>query len=267
MDRPDVRVRKGWEPFRWPEYRVMTDLPGRGRTYKALNRAAGKALHRYGMIEDGDRIIVGISGGKDSLTLLWLLSERLRRIPIQYRLFPVYVDPGFEPDLGRHIAAYVQTMGHSLRVEHTDYGLQGHSPENRENPCFLCSRLRRKRLFEIADEMGCTKLALGHHKDDIIETLFLNMCYAGEVSTMRPKQPFFKGRFTVIRPLAYTDESLIRKWADEQGYPKFENPCPSANTSRRRFVKELLQHLYRSNRKIKGNIFRALHHVNPEYLL
>ena len=179
----------------------------------------------------------------------------------------MYIDPGFNPELGREIAAVVQNMGHSLRVELTDYGLQGHGPENRENPCFLCSRLRRKRLFEIADELGCTKLALGHHKDDIIETLFLNMCYAGEVSTMRPMQPFFKGRFTVIRPLAYTDESLIRKWSGEQEYPNFENPCPSANNSRRRYVKDMLRQLYRSNRKIKGNIFRALHHVNPEYLL
>jgi len=254
-------------PMPPPDHWVIADLPRKGRTYKALNRAAGKALHRYGMIEDGDRIVVGLSGGKDSLTLLWLLSERLGRIPIQYRLFPVYIDPGFDTHIGPDIAAVVQQMGHDLRVEITDYGLRGHSPENRENPCFLCSRLRRKRLFEIADELGCTKLALGHHKDDIIETLFLNMCYAGEVSTMRPMQPFFDGRFTVIRPLAYTDEALIQKWADEQGYPKFENPCPSADKSRRRFVKEMLQQLYRSNRKIKGNIFRSLHHVNPEYLL
>ncbi|CAB5079884.1 tRNA-(cytosine32)-2-thiocytidine synthetase TtcA [Olavius algarvensis associated proteobacterium Delta 3] len=242
-------------------------LPRKDHTYKALNRAAGKALHRYGMLEDGDRVVVGVSGGKDSLTLLWLLSERLGRIPIQYRLFPVYIDPGFAPGPGNDIAAVVQKMGYSLRVEITDYGLRGHSPDNRENPCFLCSRLRRKRLFEIADELGCTKLALGHHKDDIIETLFLNMCYAGEVSTMHPMQPFFNGRFTVIRPLAYTDETLIRKWADEQGYPIFENPCPSARNSRRRFIKKMLQQLYRSNRNIKGNIFRALHHVNPEYLL
>jgi len=219
------------------------------------------------MIEDGDRIVVGLSGGKDSLTLLWLLSERLGRIPIRYRLFPVYIDPGFDPPFGSDLAAFVQTMGHTLRVEITDYGVQGHSPENRENPCFLCSRLRRKRLFEIADELGCSKLALGHHKDDIIETLFLNMCYAGEVSTMRPLQALFDGRFTVIRPLAYTDEAIIRKWADEQGYPKFENPCPSAKSSRRRFVKQMLRQLYRSNHKIKGNLFRALHHVNPEYLL
>ena len=94
-------------------------------------------------------------------------------------------------------------------METTDFGVVAHSPENRENPCFLCSRLRRKRLFEIADELNCTKLALGHHKDDIIETLFMNMCYAGEISTMKPSQSFFEGKFTVIRPLAYADEDSI----------------------------------------------------------
>jgi tRNA 2-thiocytidine biosynthesis protein TtcA len=154
-----------------------------------------------------------------------------------------------------------------LRVEHTDYGILGHSEINSENPCFLCSRLRRKRLFEIADELGCNKLALGHNKDDIIETLFLNICYAGEISTMVPFQTIFKGRFTIIRPLAYADADLIRAFADEQGFPEFVNPCPSANHSKRQEIKTILNQLYRSNRKIKGNIFRSMSRVKLDYLL
>ena len=219
------------------------------------------------MLHDGDRIIVGVSGGADSLTMMWTLVERLPRIPINFELFPVYIDPGFEGGFGESLKTYTADIGLSLRVELTDYGILGHSAVNRENPCFLCSRLRRKRLFEIADELGCNKLALGHNKDDIIETFFLNICYAGEISTMVPSQKFFKGRFTVIRPLAYADEDLIRTFAREQGFPEFANPCPSANHSKRQEINTLLKQLYHSNKKIKGNIFRAMSRVKLDYLL
>jgi len=219
------------------------------------------------MLQDGDRIAVGVSGGADSLTMMWVLAERLQRIPINFELFPVHIDPGFEGSFSEPLKAYCADSGLSLRVEHTDYGILGHSASNRENPCFLCSRLRRKRLFEIADEMGCNKLALGHNKDDIIETFFLNVCYAGEISTMVPCQTFFKGRFTVIRPLAFADQDLIRAFAGEQRFPEFVNPCPSATHSKRQELKTLLMQLYRSNKKIKGNIFRAMSHVKLDYLL
>jgi tRNA 2-thiocytidine biosynthesis protein TtcA len=219
------------------------------------------------MLNDGDRIILGVSGGADSLTMMWTLVERLPRIPINFELFPVYIDPGFEGGFGESLKTYTADIGLSLRVELTDYGILGHSAVNRENPCFLCSRLRRKRLFEIADELGCNKLALGHNKDDIIETFFINICYAGEISTMLPSQRFFKGKFTVIRPLAYADENLIRAFADEQHFPEFVNPCPSATHSKRQEIKAVLNQLYRSNKKIKGNIFRAMSHVKLDYLL
>ena len=227
----------------------------------------GQALHRYQMISDGDRIVVGVSGGADSLTLMWMLMERLVRIPIKYELFAVFIDPGFEGSFAEPLELYCDKIGFALRVEYTDFGLQGHGTDNRENPCFLCSRLRRKRLFEIAAELGCNKLALGHNKDDIIETLFMNICYAGEISTMLPVQSFFQEKFTLIRPLAFADEALIRRFARDQHYPDFINPCPTAETSKRRDIKLLLKQLYRSNKKIKGNIFRSMSNVRPEYLL
>jgi tRNA 2-thiocytidine biosynthesis protein TtcA len=242
-------------------------LPKNSFKYKALNRAVGKALHRYTMLHDGDRVLVGLSGGADSLTLMWILADRQARVPIHYKLFPVHIDPGFEDGFGESLEDYCKLSDFSLRVEYTDYGIIGHSPINRENPCFLCSRLRRRRLFEIADELGCNKLALGHNKDDIIETFFLNICYSGEISTMVPSQPFFQGRFTVIRPLAFADERLIRDFAKEQNFPEFVNPCPSAKDSKRQAIKALLKQLYRSNTKIKGNIFRSMSHVKPDYLL
>jgi len=232
-----------------------------------LNRALGKAVHRYEMIADGDRIAVGVSGGKDSLALLWALQERRSRVPIAYELFPIHIDPGFEGGFSNELQEFCGRMGFSLRVERTDYGLRAHSDENLENPCFLCSRLRRKRLFEVSDQLGCRKLALGHHKDDIIETLFLNMCYAGKISTMRPSQSFFDGRFSVIRPLAFVDEDVIRRFAREKEFPEYLNPCPSAQNSRRRGIKEMLNRLYRENRKVKGNIFHSMSRARTGRLL
>lgn len=236
-------------------------------TFRSLNRAFGKALHRYNLISDGDRIVVGLSGGKDSLTLMHMLSERQARVPVAYDLFAVHIDPGFEGGFSEPLEAYCEKQGFNLRVEYTDYGLKGHSADNRENPCFLCSRLRRKRLFEIADELDCNKIALGHNKDDIIETLFMNICYAGEISTMVPSQSFFEDRFTVIRPLAFVDETLIKSFANDQKFPEFINPCPTASNSKRQEIKALLKELYRSNNKIKGNIFRAMSHIRMDYLL
>lgn len=234
---------------------------------KLMHRDVGKAIHDYDMIAHGDRILVGVSGGKDSLALLWILNERLSRIPIAYTLFPVYIDPGFPGGFADSLSHYLRQHGFSLRSEKTDYGILAHSAVNRENPCFLCARLRRKRIFEIAEEYGCNKVAFGHHKDDIIETFFLNICYSGNISTMRPVQSFFDGKLTVIRPLTYVDEDRVRRFSVVKTFPEFVNPCPRAQISKRKEIKEMLARLYRTNRKVKGNIFRSMKNVNPDYLL
>ena len=218
------------------------------------------------MIEDGDRLVVGMSGGKDSFTLLWTLNERLARVPVSYELLAVYIDPGFGGSAASTLDAFCRDLGVRLIIEQTDYGVVAHSEVNRENPCFLCSRLRRRRIFEIAHDEGFQKIALGHHKDDIIETLFINMCYAGEISTMVPRQSFFDGLLTIVRPLAYVDEDHIRRFSQEQGFPSGDNPCPSASRTKRQEVKDMLRALYRTNPKIKGNLFRAMHHIKPDYL-
>ena len=245
----------------------MVYLPENSYTRQVLNRAVGKALHRYNMISDGDRIAVGLSGGKDSLTLMRILKDRQSYVPVKYELLGVYIDPGFPGSFSPSLEKYCSEKKDYLRVDYTDCGIIGHSPRNRENPCFLCSRLRRKRLFDISAELGCNKLALGHNKDDIIETLFLNICYAGEISTMVPSQSLFNGRLRVIRPLAFVDEETIRQFAAENNLPEFANPCPTAKISKRQEIKTLLNSLYRSNKKIKGNIFSAMRHVKSEYLL
>jgi tRNA 2-thiocytidine biosynthesis protein TtcA len=234
---------------------------------KSINRDIGKSIHKYNMISQGDKILVGVSGGKDSLTLLWSLHERLTRIPIKYRLYPVYIDPGFPDGFSNDLSKWLKKNGFNLRVEYTDYGIQAHASTNRENPCFLCAHLRRKRIFEITEELGCNKIAFGHHKDDIIETFFLNICYSGNISTMKPVQPVFKGKFSIIRPLSFVDEERIIRFVEINHFPEFANPCPSAKISKRKEIKEMLQNLYSSNKKIKSNIFRSLGNVKKEYLL
>jgi tRNA 2-thiocytidine biosynthesis protein TtcA len=235
--------------------------------YKTLRSAVGKAIHRHDMISDGDRIAVGLSGGADSMTLLTLLQHRLSRIPIKYHLFAIYIDPGFGGGFEEALKTYCDQLGIEFRIAYTDNGVVAHSAVNRENPCFLCSKLRRKLLFEIADEYGCRKLALGHNQDDVIETFFMNIFYAGETSTMVPAQSLFKGDFTIIRPLVYAENRLIRRFAKDQKFPVLENLCPSAGKTKRQEVRDMLTKLYQSNRKIRGNIFRAMHNVKLEYLL
>lgn len=235
--------------------------------YKAINHDVGRALHHYEMIGDNDRILVGVSGGKDSLSLLWMLHERLARIPIRYTLYPVYVDPGFDGGFADELVRWCRDTGYDLRVEKTDFGVYAHSEKNLENPCFLCARRRRRRMFEIARDLECNKIALGHHKDDIIETLFINMCHTGTMGTMMPAQPMFDGLFTIIRPLAFVDEHRLERFAKDQAFPEFVNPCPSNDHSRRKDIKSFLNRLYSGNKKIKDNIFRSLSHVNMEYML
>jgi tRNA 2-thiocytidine biosynthesis protein TtcA len=238
-----------------------------GFVAKEMKRLTGKAIHQQQMIRDGDHVLVGVSGGKDSLVLLRILHERLKRIPISYHITAVHVDPGFGGDSARELKAFFSTHGFDFRIIESDIGPKAHGPENRENPCFLCSRMRRKLLFEMADTLGCNRIAMGHHKDDIIETLFLNIFYGASISTMMPVQELFDGKLTIIRPLYRVDEDLVRRYADTMDFPRIQLGCPSEGATKREEIKGMLSGFYRKNRKIKGNIFHALQNVNPEYLL
>ncbi len=226
----------------------------------------GKAIHHYGLIEDGDEIAVAVSGGKDSMVLLRLLRDRQRRVPIRYGITAIHVDLGFDDEPAARLEDFFRKEGFSYEIIRTDYGITAHSSENRENPCFLCSRLRRSALFTRAHELNCRKIAFGHNQDDFIETFFLNICYSGQVSTMLPRQPFFNGEITAIRPLALAPSARIEKLCQRLGLPVVSNPCPSACNSRRRDIRALLQSLYGTNHKVRGNIFHAMSNVNSEYL-
>ena len=234
---------------------------------KEIRSLMGKAIHRYGLIQEGDRILVGVSGGKDSLSLLHLLHERSKRVPIHYELFPVYIDLGFGSGRAEILKIFFETKGFPHHIEFTEIGKRANGPENRENPCFLCSWERRKRLFYLAHRFKCNKIALGHHKDDIIETLLLNIFYSAEISTMIPLQTLFKGKITLIRPLALLEEKKVERFAREMGLPFGPSGCPSSGQTKRKEVKELIATLEKKNRRVKGNIFRALSNIKLDYML
>jgi tRNA 2-thiocytidine biosynthesis protein TtcA len=231
-----------------------------------VRRLLGKALHHYDLIENGDKILVAVSGGKDSLLLLWLLRERLRRVPIDYELLAVHVDPGFESASAGQVEEFLASEKFAYEILRTDFGIRAHSEENRENPCFLCARLRRTLLFQKAQEFGCNKVAFGHNQDDFIETFFINICYGAQVASMVPKQQFFGGEITVIRPLALIPAATVERVCRRLALPVVENCCPSAHSSKRQQVRSLLTELYRGNSKVRGNIFHAMSNVNIDYL-
>jgi tRNA 2-thiocytidine biosynthesis protein TtcA len=241
---------------------------GKGMTRtgdQLLRRRVGEAVHRYQMIQDGDRIVVGVSGGKDSLSLLDLLWAQRRRAPVTYDVIAVHIDLGFD-GTGDKLVPFLRDRGIPYHVEKTRIGPVAHSEINRENPCFLCSRLRRKRLFELAKQMGSRKVALAHHRDDMIETLLMNMFYSGEFGTMIPHQRLFQGEISIIRPLALTDEDAIRRYVRARGFPVIATGCPTTKRSKRSEIKAVLEELVQKDRRIKGNIFRAMRNIRKDYL-
>ena len=230
-----------------------------------------QAILKHKMLGEGDRVLVGVSGGADSLTLLKLLTGSLLFVPKPEFIIAVYVDLGFEGlngDPSQQLEKYFREEGYTHHIEKTNIGPLAHSDYNRKaSPCFLCSRLRRKRLFELARDYRCNKLALAHNKDDIIETFLLNIFFAREISTMVPYQTYFRGEFNLIRPLAYTEESLLKRFAKEAQIPVLDNPCPTAENSKRKYIKELIKKLEADHRGLKENIFKSMKHVKPDYLL
>jgi tRNA 2-thiocytidine biosynthesis protein TtcA len=232
-----------------------------------LKKWLEKAVLDYSMIANGDRLLIGVSGGADSYALLDLLDSPMIFLP-KFSFIAVNIDMGFDPDYiaYRELEKYFQEHQYTYVMEKTDIGVISHTDFNRKNPCFLCSRLRRKRIFEIANEKRCNKIAFAHHRDDIIETLLLNMFYGREISTMMPKQSIFGGKLHIIRPLVYLREELVKKYSYERQFPTVKNECPSSENSKRSYVKKLLKELELENSEIRHNIFKAMNHVKPDYL-
>jgi tRNA 2-thiocytidine biosynthesis protein TtcA len=236
-----------------------------------LRKRLEEGILRHEMLSPGDRVLVGVSGGADSLTLLKIMAGPLIFVPKPEFILAVYVDMGFEGENGNavdRLEAHFREHGYDYLIKKTKIGPLSHSGFNRKaSPCFLCSRLRRRELFEIAREQRCNRVALAHNKDDVIETFLLNIFFAREVSTMLPCQSYFNGEFHLIRPLAYIEDSLLKRFAREENLPVVKNPCPTAGTTKRQYIKDLIRKLDGDHRGVKENIFKAMKHVKPDYLL
>jgi tRNA 2-thiocytidine biosynthesis protein TtcA len=234
---------------------------------KQINRLIGRAMHDYGMLEDGDRVLVAVSGGVDSLVLSWILDHWQHKAPITYKITAVHLDMGFEENAFLEVEAQLQKLAIDFFVEKTDFGQKALLAEGGKSVCYHCSQKRRNRLFDIARTKNFSKIAFGHHKEDIIETFFLNMLYSGNLSTMVPRQDLFGGQLALIRPLAYLTKDQIKEIADLLSLKPVANPCPIEKDSKREHVRTILDSLYRSDPKIKANIFSSLANIKEDYLL
>ena len=236
-----------------------------------LRKRFEEACLKHNMLKEGDRVIVGVSGGADSLTLIKLITGPLLFVPKPELILAVHVDLGFEGADGteaRVLEEYFKREGYNYLIEKTNIGKLAHSDFNRKaSPCFLCSRLRRRKLFERAREFKCNKVVLAHNRDDVIETFLLNIFFAREISTMIPIQSYFNGEFDLIRPLAYVDEYILKKYAKEAGLPTVPNPCPTSGNTKRQYIKELIRKLDKDHRGVKENIFKSMYRVKPDYML
>lgn len=222
-----------------------------------LKRLIGKAINQYQLISPNEKIVVGISG-IDSIIMYLLLKERLRRIPIAYELYPVYVDLGFEGNYTEELLKVLDSFKVPCHVIKTDIGQIAHSEHNRENPCFLCAWNRRKILFHYSREVGAQKIALGHHRDDAIVTFLMGIIYSAQIAPLYPKQDFFGGKLSIIRPLYYVPQDILDRYSKKQNISLPPYPCPSSGRTKRQEIELLLKMLSQSNGKIRGNIFSAI---------
>ena len=238
--------------------------------FRRIKKQTGQAIGDFNLIEEGDRIAVGISGGKDSYTLLHILDSLRRRAPIRYELVAVNVDPGFSGYRKDLIEAHLRAHGFPYHFESTDCSaIIDAKLRPGSSYCAFCARLRRGVLYSVADRLGCNKLALGHHLDDFIETLLLNQFYIGTLAAMSPRLLADNGRHTVIRPLVYVEEARIVEFAKRNAFPIACCSCPvvGAADQKRQRMKQLITELAKENPQLRRSLIGALGNVQPRHLM
>lgn len=236
---------------------------------KKLCRLVGQAIGDFGMIENGDKVMVCVSGGKDSYAMLDILMKLRERAPINFEIVAVNLDqkqPNFPAEI---LPNYLKGLGVQYHIEEQDtYSIVKRVIPEGKTTCGLCSRLRRGILYRVADELGATKIALGHHRDDILETLMLNMFYAGKLKGMPPKLRSDDGKHIVIRPLAYVPEKLLERYATDMNFPIIPcDLCGSQPNLQRQVMKEMLRDWEKKHPGRVENLFRSMHHIVPSHLM
>ena len=236
---------------------------------KKLCRLVGQAIGDFGMIEDGDKVMVCVSGGKDSYAMLDILLKLRERAPISFEIVAVNLDqkqPNFPAEI---LPNYLKSLGVSFHIEEQDtYSIVKRVIPEGKTTCGLCSRLRRGILYRVADELDATKIALGHHRDDILETLMLNMFYAGKLKGMPPKLRSDDGKHIVIRPLAYVPEKLLERYSADMNFPIIPcDLCGSQPNLQRQAMKQMLREWEKQYPGRVENLFRSMHHIVPSHLM
>jgi tRNA 2-thiocytidine biosynthesis protein TtcA len=231
------------------------------------NRLIGQAMHKYNMLSDGDSILIAVSGGIDSLVLTWLLDHWRSKAPISYELLAIHLDMGFGSNEHLMVKKQLDLLTVPYLIEQTTFGKEALLAEDGKSGCYHCARQRRNRLFQLARDKKCNKIAFGHHQEDIIETFFLNLLYGGNLSTMIPRQDLFDGNLAIIRPLAFLEKDQIRQIGEQLKIRPVPNPCPLASHSKREEIRNILNNLFSLDHRTKSNIFAALGNVKTDYLL
>ncbi|RQD76114.1 MAG: adenine nucleotide alpha hydrolase family protein [Candidatus Syntrophonatronum acetioxidans] len=224
-----------------------------------------KALLDYEMIQEGDRIALGLSGGKDSLILLYVLRYLQKALPVNFQLEGVLVNLGWEVDYGP-VEEICRALGISYHQVDTRIGPIIFQTREEKNPCSLCSRMRRGALDNRAKELGCNKVALGHHLDDAIETLFLSMFYEGRTRTFLPLTYLDRKDLTLIRPLIYIPERNLTAFSQKVPLPHIKNPCPVSGKTKRQVVKEILNHIEERIPRVRHRLWLALQRMEKDRL-
>ena len=231
-----------------------------------VTKRLGLAVNRYGMISSGDKVIVAVSGGKDSLALLNLLEKRKRALPIDYTVMAVHVATDYDSRPGfkkKELTKYFNSVGCEYVFKEIEIAKKN---KQKKQDCFWCSWNRRKALFETAEERGFSKIAFGHHKDDAVETFLMNMFWKAELSGMNPVQTLFGGKITIIRPLILLEEKDINSYARLKELPELKSNCPRNNDSKRAFIRDIIKQLTKVNPDIKNNICKAPYKIKSDYL-
>ncbi len=233
--------------------------------FKKLCRKAGRTSIRHQLLEENDRVLVGLSGGKDSLALLEILKERQKSLPFSFDIHAVHIrviDSGYLVN-EEYIRSFCSSLNIPLEIEEVEAGI---NKSEKKGPCFVCSWHRRKKMFDLTSKLNCNKLCFGHHREDALETLFINMLYHGSVSSLPYKLKMFDGRICLIRPLLDINEDEIADYAKIRDYKLPEKKCAFEDDSKRKYVRERIEEFNKHYPKSKINIFKAMGNIYHEYL-